>query len=56
MKPGSLSFVNRLYIVYAVMKGLPIIIQPMEERIYHGSLTPETIARALTAQYDRGSL
>jgi hypothetical protein len=28
----------------------------MEDRIYHGSLTPETIADALTAQYNRGNL
>jgi RNase P subunit RPR2 len=28
----------------------------MEQRIYHGSLIPETIARALIAQYDRGNL
>jgi hypothetical protein len=28
----------------------------MDQRIYHGSLTPETIARALTAQYDHGNL
>jgi RNase P subunit RPR2 len=28
----------------------------MDERIYHGSLTPDTIARALTAQYNRGNL
>ncbi len=28
----------------------------MDERIYHGSLTPETIASALTAQYNRGNL
>jgi Double zinc ribbon len=28
----------------------------MEQRIYHGNLTPETIARALTAEYDRGNL
>jgi hypothetical protein len=28
----------------------------MDERIYHGSLTPENIASALTAQYNRGNL
>ena len=28
----------------------------MEQRIYHGSLTPQTIANALTAQYDSGNL
>ena len=38
------------------IQGLPIIIDDMEQRIYHGSLIPETIASALTAQYDRGNL
>lgn len=28
----------------------------MEHRIYHGKLTPQTIANALTAQYNRGNL
>jgi RNase P subunit RPR2 len=28
----------------------------MEQRIYHGELTPQTIADALTAQYDHGNL
>jgi len=38
------------------IQGLPIIIDGMEQRIYHGSLIPETIARAVTAQFDRGNL
>lgn len=37
-------------------QGLTIIIDGMEQRIYHGSLIPQTIARALTAQFDRGNL
>jgi RNase P subunit RPR2 len=35
---------------------LPIIIDGMEQRIYHGILTPATLANALSAQYNRGNL
>lgn len=37
-------------------KTFPIIIDAMEQRIYHGSLIPDTIARELTATFNRGNL
>jgi RNase P subunit RPR2 len=56
LKPGASSNVYHHDTRFIDIKGLPIIIQAMDERIYHGSLTPETIASALTAQYDHGNL
>jgi hypothetical protein len=36
-------------------KSKPIIIHCMEQRIYHGSLTPNMIARDLIAHFNRGT-